>query len=127
MEGTFNVQSVDENDYVTIMCSRTRNTAWFDIPGIPQKIWVIRVSQIVHVKGDVYALLGWFNWNQDRNLLHELHERYVVETVKFREQDLVGVFEYEDNFAFTRENIKDITDCIMTVCLQHNDQWHEHT
>lgn len=114
----YNAKDIGPQDYVVVLAPKNEDDpCYFDIPGIPEKVWVARVHSIV-TKGNVNPvcyLNGYFAWNMTRTLTKPLIFRKKVEDIDFKEVSLVGVFDAEKDFQFTSKNIKDLIDTIKSL------------
>lgn len=105
----FKVSDIGPNDYVIVLCDKVDgDECYFPVPGTQDYVWVARVKKVTRVGGDTFQLIGWFLWNEDRDLTHPLLERTKTDPIDLEEGAIVGVFEYEEDFRLTHANVKAI-------------------
>lgn len=98
------------NDYIVVVCPKAEaDPCWFEVPGTEGvAVWVARVKECKAVPGGTFKLSGWFMYNETRDLMAELVERSQPEGIDMSQEALVGVYSYEEDFALTAKNVKEL-------------------
>lgn len=112
----FDPEDIGPDDIVVVLCPKNDgDVCWFDVPGTNGlAVWIARVKEctLVDKNKGTYKLLGWFLYNEERDLVGELKERQQAEAIDFEEYALVGVYSYEETFGIDKKNVKDIAKAI---------------
>lgn len=109
MASPFKLSNVAENDFIVVMCPRNaRDKYCFRVPGVTSYgVWVARVKEIRRI-GRTYFMKGWFFKNNSHDLTQDLLQDDDTSDIDFEEVSVVGIYEYEDDFAFDEDNVNDI-------------------
>lgn len=116
----FNAKDLAPDDIVAVICELDDDEpCCFRIPGINDVgIWLAKIRDICPTPGKPrgnFSMLGWFYWNDERDLTAPLNMRNNSEGIEFKEKSIVGIYEYDPNLSFDDDDVNEIREYIESI------------
>lgn len=115
MPDFYDPKDIATDEYVLVACEQNQNDpCWFRLPRVNRAVWLAKVVQIIRKPNTrkEYQLLGWWFYNEQRDLTKPLEMRDDPEWIDLKANDIVGVYDPQDDFKLTKANIKEVVDFI---------------